>query len=780
MKNIIKTILLFYIVLFNISCKKEIIDDSTLKFPEKIKGNTAIDLWLRNNYETPYNIEVLYKWNASELSTTNTLVPPDEKHIIPVMEIIKKSWIDVYNEMGDPNFIKKHSPKQYLLVGSAEYNSSGGLTTGFAEGGTKIAIFRINWFDLENRTLIKRILKTVHHEYLHILVQKKNYQAEFELVSAQDYTSTFGQLSDAEANQLGFISAYAASGPGEDIAEMVSIMLTEGRQGYENIVAKITNPAAVSKLRAKETLIIDYYKTYWNIDFEKLIEKTQASINQIAPIDFNAFIGTTYNYINLDINDESLWGPEGQQAITLSKAKIKNKDGRRFDYVRLYFSNASFDKVDVQIRFTANDLISSATATYFLKANYNKETNRLSLSNPTASGSNATFVQNEMEPLLSYLTSREFKLKFKNKEPNAQNETIAGLVSAKDTLEYAYGVLENLSLNRLFGNTYKNINLSIYQENLWSGAALTAIRNFKTNMFAGAGQRKFSFIKVNYDENNPSSSTLFGRFLLYNSLNANNFASMNSYQATLTLNLTTIFDKENNILEFKEVTTSNSIYDVVKPGMNYLTNYLTSRKFNLSFQNGTNVLNINGALARLTNTEDASDYIDFPIDPLKLHSMLGEGFYKFQLRDAETTFSGAARDALAQSKTDFETKITWENKGRTLDHYVLNILDNPQAKRAELFIKFTHIGSTASASAQVNFDIAFDKVNNTIKLSNPVAMGSTATNIWPGMKPFLDYLTSTTFKTDFAGGITSYSNGNWRGSLINVNNSNDFITAPLF
>lgn len=781
MNRIISFIIIVF-TLLSLSCKKEIVDDSKLRFGTGQPGNAEIDAWLQEHYLKPYNIEVLYRWDASELSTTNTLVPPEEKHVIPVMDIIQKSWIDVYNAMGDPEFIKKHSPKQYLLVGSAEYNSSGGLTTGFAEGGTKIAIFRINWFNIENRSLIKRMLKTVHHEYLHILNQKKNYQPEFELISAQEYTSTFAQLSAQQANDLGFVSSYAASAPGEDIAEMVSIMVTEGRQAYEQMLANISNPTAVSKLRAKEALIVDYYKTYWNIDFDKLIEKTQESINGITPLNLHDYIGEQYQYINLDIHDESLWGPMGIQAIRQVRERIKAKDGRQFDYIRLYFSSNKVDKTDVMIRFTAKNQLSSATATYYLKTSFNKETNRIRFSNPTESGSNATLVRNEMDPLLTYLTSQEFKLNFKEgQEPNTQGELIGGLLSATNPDEYAYGMLNDIKMHRVFGHAYPYINLSIYNEGLWSGKALAVVKDLKSKLYADAGQRKFSFIRLNFNPETPNSTALFTRFLLYNELNKYNFTTPNSYRALQTINLETEFDRTNNILTFKQVTTApNSVYDIIKPGLNQLTDYLTSRKFRISFNEGSTVYTKENSMARLTNIEDANDYIDYPIEPIPMQYMLGEGFYKFQLKDGESEFFGAAKTALERSKADFETKITWEGKGRSLDHYVLNIIDNPQAKRAELFIRFTHIGSVSSATAQVNFTLDFDKTKNTIKLSNPVAVGSTATNIWPGLEPFLNYLSTTTFKTEFTGKITTYNTDKYKASLINVNNANDYFSATIY
>ncbi len=776
--NIIVTLIVYFFVT---GCHKEIVDVSDLDFGSRTEGNTEIDNWLKENYLDPYNIEVMYKWDASELSTTNTLVPPEEKHIIPVMDMIKKAWIDVYNTMGDPTFIKKYSPKQYLLVGSAEYNSSGGLTLGTAEGGTKIVIFRVNWFDLENRPLIKRILKTVHHEYVHILNQKKKIPDDFELISAANYTSTFSQLNDAQARELGFITPYSASAPGEDFAEMASVMLTEGREGYQAIIASISSSQAVSHLRQKEAAVVDYYKTYWGIDFYEMISKTEEAISDISPIDLNQYIGKDYNYIDFDINDPTLWGARARQALEASKQGINALGGRQFDYFRLYFSSNNPDKVDLQVRFALADLTQTATATYYLKPSYNAASNKITFSDPTSSGSNGDYIMNAIAPFLSYLTSAEFKIKFKDGYGlYTTGENIGGLVSSNDPNDYAYGLLNEVAMHRLLGNTYKYINLSIHNERLWHGEALQVVKNLKSNQFT-ANARKFTFLRINYNSATPNNTSLFSRFLLYSSLNAyNHTGSFGSYQATLNLSLETNYDRENNILEFKQVTTGqSSIYDIVKPGLDVLTNYLTSRKFKVSFKDGSNLYTIQDSYAILTNIEDPSDYIEYPIEPLKLQYILGDGFFKFALKEANTEFRGAALTAFNQSKEDFINKVSWEDKGRELSYYILNILPHETNPRAELHFRFTHINSTAGANAQVNFNIDFDPDTNILKLSNPVGTGSNATNVWIGLQPFLDYLTQTTFRVQFSSG-TTYSNNGWMGSLININNANDYIKSNIY
>ena len=86
--------------------------------------------------------------------------PPAEH----VMKVVQEIWIKPYEQLAGANFIRSYSPKKYVLVGSPKYNPNDGtITLGEAEGGRKIVLYRLNWFDLKDRDLIHQIMKTVHH-----------------------------------------------------------------------------------------------------------------------------------------------------------------------------------------------------------------------------------------------------------------------------------------------------------------------------------------------------------------------------------------------------------------------------------------------------------------------------------------------------------------------------------------------------------------------------------------------------------------------------------------
>jgi substrate import-associated zinc metallohydrolase lipoprotein len=112
------------------------------------------------------------------------------------------------------------------------------------------------------------------------------YPVAFKSICAGLYTSNWNNISDAAANQDGFVTAYAMSAFDEDFVEMISMMLTEGRAGFDRIVNSITQtsingttPAtAQDRLRQKEAIVVNYFKDIWNIDFYSLQTRVRAQI----------------------------------------------------------------------------------------------------------------------------------------------------------------------------------------------------------------------------------------------------------------------------------------------------------------------------------------------------------------------------------------------------------------------------------------------------------------------------------------------------------------------
>lgn len=256
---------------------------------------TSIDKWIYDTLTVPFNVSAKYRWDQFELELNKSLTPPDESKIIPVLSSVKKVWIDTYIAEAGANFMKTLIPKFFILVGSASWNTDGSITLGTAEGGRRITLYVLNDFRIKgmpgfqpsDSVNIKQMFHTIEHEFGHILHQTVLYPPEFKTIGVGFYTSNWNNVSDAQAHSEGFVSAYAMSAPDEDFVEMISIMLTEGRGGFDYIVNSIppgttadgvTQAQAQSRLRQKEAIVVNYFKNVWGISFYSLQTRVRAQV----------------------------------------------------------------------------------------------------------------------------------------------------------------------------------------------------------------------------------------------------------------------------------------------------------------------------------------------------------------------------------------------------------------------------------------------------------------------------------------------------------------------
>jgi substrate import-associated zinc metallohydrolase lipoprotein len=303
MKSIKIIITALSIAIVIVSCYKEDELGSVDNIPG-LGGDTwtpgAIDKWIVDNLTTPYNIGVKYKWDQGELQDdfNKVLVPPKEEKVIPIMDAIKLAWINPYITEAGLMFFKNISPKFFILVGSPAY-INGAIKLGTAEGGRKVTLYDVNNFRikgipgyvLSDTDNVKRVFATIHHEFAHILDQNIKVPVEFSQSSASGYTSDWLNVSPEDARNEGFISPYGNSKKEEDWAEMVSLMIVEGKAWFDQYVDGInytgttpngtTADVAKARLRQKEAAVVSYFKQTWNIDFYSLQARSRAAISSL-------------------------------------------------------------------------------------------------------------------------------------------------------------------------------------------------------------------------------------------------------------------------------------------------------------------------------------------------------------------------------------------------------------------------------------------------------------------------------------------------------------------
>nr|WP_294931045.1 putative zinc-binding metallopeptidase [uncultured Flavobacterium sp.] len=243
---------------------------------------TALDNWITANYLNPYNINVQYKWNQYTVDNNRYLYPPQEDKVQQVLEIIQKIWLNSYMAVAGPDFVKKIAPREIVMVGGMNLDFTGTITLGLAEGGQRVTLFETDNVDMTDTENVKQFIHTIQHEYIHILNQHKPYdQKSMAKITPSGYTADWYATSDQNANEEGFISAYAKSNINEDFAEMASIMLINSKDEYETFLTGIQNETAVAAIRAKEAIVVKYFKKEFNVDFYALRDEAEKNTTAV-------------------------------------------------------------------------------------------------------------------------------------------------------------------------------------------------------------------------------------------------------------------------------------------------------------------------------------------------------------------------------------------------------------------------------------------------------------------------------------------------------------------
>lgn len=265
-------------------------------FPTDEEPGSTFDQWLLYNYTYPYNIEVKYKMEDIESDMTYTLAPALPDKCMALSKLIKYLWLEAYDEVAGVTFTRTYVPRIIHMIGSGAYNSNNTVILGTAEGGLKITLYRVNDIDPERITaaeLNDNYLKTMHHEFAHILHQTKSYSTEYQNITGTDYIGDeWSSISQTlpMARSLGFVSQYARMAPDEDFVEMISIFVTRDEAAWEAILKSADVKAGGNDktgrqlLEQKFEIVKDYLKNSWNIDIYKLrtvVQRRGDSIDQL-------------------------------------------------------------------------------------------------------------------------------------------------------------------------------------------------------------------------------------------------------------------------------------------------------------------------------------------------------------------------------------------------------------------------------------------------------------------------------------------------------------------
>ena len=271
-----------------VSCSDDDPDGATI-FPTDATDRDNLDQWLLTNYTYPYNEDFQYKRQKIESDMKYNLVPADSAKSAKLAIIVKYLWFDAYNEVAGQDFIKTNVPRVITLIGSPAYENTGTMVLGTAEGGYKVTLYMMNNLDdatlKDYDALTTYYFTTMHHEFTHILNQKKPYNTDFDRISEADYVSgDWYQVPNATALKKGFVRNYAMVEGREDFAETMAQYVTCTDDAWAaKLKAAGTQGAAI--INQKLEMIRNYMKDSWNLDIDELHKAVQHRGREMSSLD---------------------------------------------------------------------------------------------------------------------------------------------------------------------------------------------------------------------------------------------------------------------------------------------------------------------------------------------------------------------------------------------------------------------------------------------------------------------------------------------------------------
>lgn len=258
------------------SCSEEkLAPESVITLDQYDKND--FDKWLEANYVSPYNIEFKYRYENIESDLNYYTIPADYECSVMLAHLVKYLCIDTYDEVGGVDFTRRYFPKEFFLIGEWQYKNNGVYTLGTAESGKKILLAGVNYLKtyLSSATnLNSRYIKTIHHEFTHILNQTRDYPAGFREVTGTTYVADSWSSSPYNTGYLqrGYISSYAQQSAGEDFAEMVSLYVVNTPEWWETQLATAASDGAdgAELLKTKLDFVRTYMMDTFGIDVDQL------------------------------------------------------------------------------------------------------------------------------------------------------------------------------------------------------------------------------------------------------------------------------------------------------------------------------------------------------------------------------------------------------------------------------------------------------------------------------------------------------------------------------
>ena len=276
------------------SCNQDPLGEESI-ITVDMMDKTPFDDWLEVNYALPYNIRFKYRYEEILADYNYYTVPADYEASIKIAHLLKYVCIDAYDEVAGIDITRKHFPKQIVCTGEWLYRNNGTIVLGTAEGGRQINLMGLNHLEdnISNAASLNQYyMKTIHHEFTHILNQNIEYTTTIQYITGNQYVGgTWNE--DPYGNEdyylaHGFISDSAQQEHTEDFAEMMALYVTNSPEQWEEWMTKASEYTATYNeehgtnledgavlIQSKLDIVKEYMQISWHIDLDALRKTIQ-------------------------------------------------------------------------------------------------------------------------------------------------------------------------------------------------------------------------------------------------------------------------------------------------------------------------------------------------------------------------------------------------------------------------------------------------------------------------------------------------------------------------
>ena len=284
--------------LASVSCSDDSLDSNSIFDTARTEQND-FDKWIQKNFTEPYNVDVVYKMDDNISDYDYDLAPAEYSQSVKLAKIIKHVWFSAYDEVAGVDFTRQLVPRTIHFIGSPAYNTNGTMVLGTAEGGLVITLYMVNYMDhfLSQEDYMDLLnefyFNTMHHEFGHILHQKKPYDTNFQKITEGLYIGgDWNKHSEKEALQLGFISPYSRNEVNDDFVELIANYVTHDQAWWDEAVAEgnATDEDGTTHnggdiLEEKLAIVKTYCKNSWGFDLDELRDAVQRRCKELSTMD---------------------------------------------------------------------------------------------------------------------------------------------------------------------------------------------------------------------------------------------------------------------------------------------------------------------------------------------------------------------------------------------------------------------------------------------------------------------------------------------------------------